>query len=229
MTLSCLLPSYRGARVCPHCLAACANCVLSDMADKIATVTMNVTGGGLTPGVPGRMADMQDGTFSEVRLNKALSDIAPAYKAVAAVTLPATATDVSTISGSATKAVYVTGVYITGTQTTLGEVEAFVIKRSAANTGGTATNPSAIAMDSSDPAATAVVAAYSVNPAGLGAVIGSVARRLVPLGVAAGSVPGTAISFGDKSKPVVLRGTSEFLALNLGGLTILGGALDIEW
>lgn len=144
----------------------------------------------------------------------------------------ASATDVFTIAGSATKTVRITKVEFSGTAGAAISVSAQLIKRSAADTGGTSGAVTAIPHDSADPAATATVLSYTANPAGLGATVGAVrcVRTTLPVGGAVGS--SVSLAFGDQaSKPVVLRGTAELLALNLGAASITTGNLNVsvEW
>lgn len=146
----------------------------------------------------------------------------------------ASATDVFTLAGSASKTVRVTRVSVSGTQTTAGEVDIQLLKRSAADTGGTSTAPAAVPHDSADAAATAVVAAYTVNPAALGTLVGPLRTRKAQIGAAATVTdqPETEWLFGDRpSRAVVLRGVDEQVAVNLNAATIAGGSLDIsiEW
>lgn len=145
-----------------------------------------------------------------------------------------TATDVFTIYGSATKTVRITKLVLSGQQTTGGIVTVQVIKRSAANTAGTSSSPAGTPHDSADAAATATVRAYTVNPTGLGAAVGS------PLRAEKIFVPATTslfaqnlvIDFAARNvKPWTLRGTSEGVCLNLNGTTWTGNTLNcyVEW
>jgi hypothetical protein len=87
-------------------------------------------------------------------------------------------------------------------------------------------------LDSNDAAATAVVKAYTVNPTALGTAVGDIedVQTFIPDGT--GSPAPTVLSFGSGSgQMAVLRGTSQFLCLNLNGVTVTGGSLNvsIEW
>jgi len=153
------------------------------------------------------------------------------YSASGTVTLAASATDVFTITGSATKTVYVTSVTVSGVQTTAGVADMQLITRSTANTGGTSGAVTAISHDTTNAAATATVLAYTANPT-TGTTIGTVRRAYVEVGQSTGLVNDVVVfDFGNKGQPVTLRGTGQVLALNLGGATLAGGVLDtcVEW
>lgn len=154
-----------------------------------------------------------------------LARAADAYSAATLSVVPAaSATDIFTITGSATKVVRVTEVSVQCTITTAAAVAVQLVKRSSANTGGTSTTPTAVAHDSTNPAATAVVRAYTANPSALGTVVGPVrATRetwLAPASVANAPRNPFTLYHG---LSVVLRGASEVLAVNLNGATVTGG------
>jgi hypothetical protein len=147
-----------------------------------------------------------------------------------------TPTDMIAITGSATKTVAIVnfGLQIQSTAAALQTL--YFIKRSAANTGGTATNPTAFALDSTNAAATAVVNLYSAAPAGLGAAVGTV----LPLQFSSSTLTtagaqtslGTATSLLDLRQPVILRGVAESLALNYNGAALTAGFAAtwfVEW
>jgi hypothetical protein len=97
------------------------------------------------------------------------------YSAVStAFTPPATPTDVFTITGNAVTNVYIMKMGISTTQTTAGMNAWYIPKRSTANTGGTSAAVAAVPYDINNPAASATVLQYSVNPAVLGTFIGDV-------------------------------------------------------
>lgn len=153
------------------------------------------------------------------------------YSAAANIASAAAATDIFTITGSATTTVFVTKVIISGIQTTAGLTDVQLIKRSTADTAGTSTAATAIPHDSSDAAATATCLAYTANPT-TGTAVGTFRRGYVPVAGATSVVnPLIVFDFGDKGRPVVLRGIAQVLAVNLGGATLTGGTFDIaiEW
>lgn len=161
------------------------------------------------------------------------------YGATQKSLVPATtATDVFTITGSATKTVYIHKIQVTGNRTAHAQDLVVLVKRSTANTGGTSATLTAVPYDSNNVAATATVRSYTANPT-LGTAIGEVysARVSFPVqtpsnaqGNGGAAEPWEWI-YNDIGQPIVLRGTSEVLAVNLNGVTIAGGNLQvsIEW
>jgi hypothetical protein len=151
------------------------------------------------------------------------------------ITPVATATDVLVISGSATKIIRVTKVEIVGTATTASIYDHYIIKRTVANTAGTSTNVTAAQADSADDAQTATLKLYTANPSALGTGIAIEAHKTY---LSASATPGAAAlpssyEFGVRNdKAIVLRGTSESLAINFNGQAVPTGAslyLGIEW
>lgn len=147
--------------------------------------------------------------------------------AVLSLVPAALATDVFTLTGSATKTVNAIRLTLSGTQTTLGTVALQIVKRSSANTGGTFTTPAVVSHDSGNAVGTAVVRAYTANPTALGTLVGPVltAREVV---AGATSVTDSRLVTYDLH-PMVLRGTGELLALNFNGATVTGGNFALVW
>jgi hypothetical protein len=162
----------------------------------------------------------------------------PTYSAsITGLVVAAAATDIFTITGSASKTIRVLKIRISGNQSTASTENVLVIKRSAANSGGTSTSQTAVPHDSNDAAASATVLAYTVSPS-LGAAVGTVRSEKLVLTAAAtgGAFTGTLnileLVFGHgPSKAIVLRGTSQVLAINLNAQTLTGSSIniDIEW
>jgi hypothetical protein len=153
------------------------------------------------------------------------------YSASANVAAAAAATDIFTITGSATTTVYVTQVIVSGIQTTAGLSDVQLIVRSTADTGGTSGAATAVPHDSTDAAATATVLAYTANPT-TGTPVGTFRRGYVPVAGATSVVnPLVIFDFGKRGRPLTLRGITQVLAVNLGGATLAGGTFDIsiEW
>ena len=151
------------------------------------------------------------------------------------VTPVATATDVLVLSGSATKVIRVTKISVVGTATAASIYDHYVIKRTAANTGGTSTSVTAAQSDSTDDAQAATLRLYTANPSALGTGISVEGAKTY---LSAGATPGAAAlphvyTFGSRNdKALVLRGTTESLAMNFGGQAVPSGAsiyISIEW
>lgn len=146
-----------------------------------------------------------------------------AYSAVGLFTAANLATDVITLSGSATKTVKVLGVYFKMTATTGANGTCLLVKRSTANSGGTSTTLTVVPFDSNDAAGTAVVRAYTVNPT-LGTSVGNIYTDefYVSGGGTVSSTPFQYDSFYFVNKPITLRGVNESVAVNLNGVTYSG-------
>ena len=151
------------------------------------------------------------------------------YSAAATFAAAASATDIFTITGSATKTIYIRRIRVQATQTIGAVRDILLIKRSAANTGGTSTTPTLVPHDSVYSAATAVVRAYTANPSGLGAAVGDVRRDKI-------WIPSTAVAPEENTwefapsftQPLVLRGTSQMLCVNLNGVSSGGNSFAIS-
>lgn len=152
----------------------------------------------------------------------------PTYSAAGTITPAATATDILTIAGSATKRVRIRKISINGTQTTAGVVAFYCIKRSTLNSGGTSATPTKVPHDSTDPAATATVTSYSANPTGLGTTVGNVTVEMTTIEAPASGAMNDHFDPTrdlDAAKDFTLNNVNENLAINLNGVTITGGAL----
>jgi len=165
------------------------------------------------------------------------------YSAAVKGLVPASsATDIFTITGSATKTVRVTRIAITATTTsaTPAALDVLLLKRSTANSAGTSTSPTAVAHDGLNQGKdTAVVDAYTANPT-LGTLVGTALRNAKFFQTLATF---TATDFPAKdqiiwefgkrpSQAIVLRGDAEVLAVNLAAATATSTAsfdIDIEF
>jgi hypothetical protein len=154
---------------------------------------------------------------------------------------PAAATDIAQICGSATALVKVTRIRISGRATAAAAMDTQIIKRSAADTGGTI-NASApwsgsfvtgFNYDTGDAAGTALTATWTANPT-VGTAVGVIDTAQVGLSVLTTAVGGpvTDFNFGNRpAKAVTLRGAAQCLSVNLNAQTYSGNLLDIsiEW
>lgn len=154
------------------------------------------------------------------------------YGAVGTRNTPAAnATDVVTISGSATKTIKIKKVLVAGNATTASSKTVYLVKRTAANVGGTSTSVTAGKFDSTDGAATAAVALYTANPTTLGAGT-PIAYHRCNFNVA-GSNGVVEFDFSARNdKPIILNGAAEYLAINFNANTVNSGdtfGYAIEW
>lgn len=141
-----------------------------------------------------------------------------------ALTPVSSPTDFFTISGSASTTVRVNSVSCSGISTASpGANAVYAIKRSAPTTGGTSSTVTVAMADSNTtPAATATLSTFTANGS-VGATAGTVKVGLLGTtssGLTAAAVPVT-WTFGNTpgEEPVVLRGTSQVLALNGNGVS----------
>jgi hypothetical protein len=162
--------------------------------------------------------------------------VKPTYHVTLADIIPAaTATDVVTLCGSATKTIRVNRIQITADATAASVLDLYVFKRSVADTGGTSAAQTSVSHDSHDAVASAVVKLYSVNPTGLGTGILLVADHYALPAAATTGYPGVpwVEDFGNRNdKTVVLYGTAECLAFSLNGQTIPAGTgvyISFSW
>jgi len=160
------------------------------------------------------------------------------YAACASGIVPAAATtDVFTITGSASKIIRITFITISCTTTAGSGFSAnlTMVRRSTANTGGTSATITAGSQDTTNAAATAVVRSYTANPSALGTVNGVLRSHRFSISTAGGAGnigPLNEWDFGARpAQAIVLRGTSDMLAINLGGVTITSPILSatVEW
>lgn len=153
--------------------------------------------------------------------------------AITGLAVASAATDVFTLTGSASKVVRLNQVSVSGTAGTAAVADVQVIKRSTANSGGTSTTPTAVPNDSTQAAATAVARAYTANPT-TGTAVGVVRTQKQLFDVATGPQSSVAVGYethANGHRPLTLRGVTEVLAINLNGVTLSSPTLDIyvEW
>lgn len=169
---------------------------------------------------PGVLAQIQPG---------AATASSKSYYLSATITPAASATDVFAITGTATKLVRIQRLSVTGTQTTGGAVTLSVVRRSTANTGGTSSTPTAVKSDTTKAGPYADLKYYTANPT-TGTLVGTAYAEAVFL--ASTTAGGDAFNWLPwRTGGCALRGTSEVVALSLGGVTVTGGSLTIaiEW
>jgi hypothetical protein len=150
--------------------------------------------------------------------------------------IAASGTDFFTITGSATKTIIVKRIRFSASSAQTVQSSIGLLKRSTANSGGTATTLTNVPHDSANAAPTATVLAYTANPT-LGTLIGAL-RWIDYTSLATNSnavVDIREFQFGiEEDQGIVLRGINEVLALNFNGQTVTFGAgvgynLSIEW
>lgn len=157
-----------------------------------------------------------------------------AYRA-ADITPVATATDVLALVGANGKCIRITKIGISGSATAAALLDIYISKRTALNTGGTSTNPTATKYDSLDPAPAATLVLYTANPSGLGAGTGLEGDKIyLPAQATPASEPTHwMVDYtGIEAKCPILRNANESISINFAGQTIPSGTslyLYIEW
>jgi hypothetical protein len=151
------------------------------------------------------------------------------YRIAGIVTPAASATDVVTLSGG-TRTVRITRATFSASLASAGVGSIALIKRSVANAGGTSTTPAAVALDSTNAAATATVRVYTANPSALGTAVGNIGLRAALYNTGTAQPDRVSFEFGDQYKQaVVLRGSSELLAFNVAAASPAAAFYEIEW
>jgi hypothetical protein len=150
----------------------------------------------------------------------------------ASVNLPATPTDVVTLTGSATKTIRIKKVVVSGlANTTAGTMDVSLYLRLVADASGTSTTVVAAKYDSADASPTAVVKEYSVLP---DITAGSTALKTKKLNFGLKGAAGEAIFdfTSNNTKPLYIRGVAQQLAINFNGQAVPSGgniSYEIIW
>lgn len=155
-----------------------------------------------------------------------------AYSANATNLVPAgSATDVFCITGSATKTIKIQGIRISGTASANVVIDALMVKRSSANSGGTSSAVTAVPHESTQDAASASVIAYTANPT-TGGLVGQLrSQKIVLSGSSAPNINIVPVVFQFpvyNGRVPTLIGVAQSVCVNLNGQTINTGALDID-
>jgi hypothetical protein len=160
----------------------------------------------------------------------------PTYCATASAwAIPATPTDMFTITGSASKTIRVLSLWMSPTQTTAAIGVFQVVKRSTADTSGASVASTIVPLDSTFAAATAVSKHWTANPT-LGTGVGNVViiRAPIPAPATFATSPGWPLFIdftqGGLLPGVVLRGAAQELSLNFNGVALPAGlSITATW
>ena len=167
------------------------------------------------------------------QLMKSEDKHARTYSASAKTTPAIGATDFMFVPGNGTTTVYVTKIVISGLASIARLQDIQIIKRTTANTAGTSSSMSVAQHDSTDAVPSTTPITYTANPSGLGTSGGTLRQAFAALGLATSSDDNVlTFEFGDKGRPIVLRGTAQGLAVNLSGTATLSGdtiSVSVEW
>lgn len=194
-----------------------------------SAVPANVVMEGLSDGTNSRRA-LSDTTGRQFMLNYPDTTTA-SYHTSKKYTLSST-TDIVVMPGNATNTVLVTKIVLTCTQTTAGTINVELIKRSTADTGGTSASMTAVPDDSNYVAAVSAPLTYTGTGPTVGTAVGDLDNAQVGCPATSVSGPNDIYVFplGSNPKPIVLRGTAQQIAINLGGAVTGGtGTVTIYW
>ena len=143
----------------------------------------------------------------------------------------ATPTDLLVIKGAAGKLIRLKEMIISGTATAASNVLFQLIRRSSPNSGGTNNGITPYSHDILDGVSLVTLTQYTANATGLGTAVGTLHGARLNLAPAAnGSIDRLLWDWSWKNeKAILLRGASDFVALNLNGVAWpAGGVLDID-
>lgn len=170
--------------------------------------------------------DLQGDVFVSIMPNTSFATYAASVQGLAAAS---SATDVAVLPGNASNTVILTGVFLSCTQTTAGIQTVQLVKRSTADTSGTHSNMTVVAMDSNDASAVSVPLSYTANPT-LGTTVGNVDTELIGMMATSTSSPNDIYVWKPlMGQSVFLRGTAQQIAVNLNGATISGASCDVTF
>ena len=206
-----------------------------------ANGAVNITGkdpsGGASTSNPIQIGALQGTNAQALRGNLAgqlLTDTSGQKKtySVGFILTPDTAaTDIAALAWGTTGLVRLVRASISFIGSAAGTRNVQLLKRSTANSGGTAATPTPVPHDSADGVADAVVTTYTGNPT-LGTSLGALAASKVGISAASGLVTITWDYSNRNDKAPTLRSANQALAINLHGDTDLTGesvAGFFEW
>lgn len=162
------------------------------------------------------------------------------YSAVSLGLVPAaSATDIFCISGSTTKNISIKRISISGTAGTLVTAPFTLLRRTSLDTGGTAAVTTALPVGSAnfstDPAATAVLTAYTANPTIVDASPLYFRSATLSLNTTAALVaaPRLVWEFGEAVSTFsrgldILKNTAQQVCINLNAVSVTSGLLNID-
>ncbi len=146
------------------------------------------------------------------------------YVASGSGTLASTPTDIATLTGNGTTVTYVTSVTVSCTQATAGIADIRLVKRSTADSGGTAAAMTVVPLDSNSSAANSTANFYTANPT-VGTLVGIIDQQKFGIMAAATASPNDQyIWIPRMGQTITLRGTSQQLGISLNGQTLSGSA-----
>lgn len=137
-------------------------------------------------------------------------------------------TDNAVLPGNATNTVLVTKITVTCKQTTAGQINVELLKRSVADTVGTAANMTVVPDDANYASGVSVPKSYTGTGPTVGAAVGDLDNAQIGCMASATATPNDVFVFRPL-KPIVLRGTAQMLAVNVGNAALTGGNLTVTF
>lgn len=165
----------------------------------------------------------------------AIINIVSTYRAsIADLSPAASATDVTTLCGSATKTVKVRYIQASADTTAPASMDFYVYLRTASDVGGTSAPVAAASLDpTNNPTSTAAVRSYTANPSSLGTGILIVGDHYAAPAATSTGYPITQWmeTFGTRgTQPIILRGVNQCAAFGFNGNAIPAGAsVYVNW
>ena len=147
------------------------------------------------------------------------------------ITPASSATDIAFISGSSSRTVRVNHVEISCTAGTAANYTASLIRRSATNTGSFTAGAQAYHDINSASSTVSTLGYYTANPSVLGSP-SQVIRSSQAFAAQSGVLINSSWDFGTRNdQSIVLRGTSQILAINLNSVTLSSGVCSgsFDW
>lgn len=138
-------------------------------------------------------------------------------------------TDNAVLPGNATNTVLVTDIVVTCTQTTAGSLHLQIIKRSAADTGGTSATMTVVPDDSNYAAGSSAPLSYTGTGPSAGAAVGNIDDAWIGCNATATAGPNDVYVGNFHMKPIVLRGTAQQVAVNFSNAAITGGNITVRF
>lgn len=141
------------------------------------------------------------------------------------------ASDIFTITGSASKTIHITRISVSGTATLAVNMAISLLRRSNANTGGTLTTAVAVVHDTTNIASTGLIQLYTTAATSLGTSSGALRVANLFVSTLVSTPLAQVWTFGDGPRQaLVLRGVSQVLAINFSSAPAGGTfAVDVEW
>lgn len=134
-------------------------------------------------------------------------------------------TDVAVFPGNATNTLLIYRITLTCTQTTAGVINVELLKRSTADSGGTSAAFTSVPDDANYAAAVSAPLSYTGTGPSVGTPIGDLDNAQIGCNASATAGANDIYVFRP-AKPIVLRGTAQQVAINLGG-AVTGGNISI--